>query len=147
MQSITHCFLLLLWVVLIPQSMAQSGSNESLSDEETLKHIKLELWPKAYRHGDVALLDRVLHDTFEMIDADGNRSNKQKELDFVKNNDWDPGEFEFRIERLEIYDDKFAVVDGTGEATGYRYKSSNFFIKENNEWKAIASHVSGYQEK
>lgn len=115
-------------------------------DEPTLRHFKTVLWPQAYRTQDVDLLDSMLHDTFEMIDADGNRSTKAKELEYVANNRWNPGAFEYRIERLQIYQGRFAVIDGTGVAERYSYKSSNFLVKEDGEWKAIASHVSGYRE-
>lgn len=51
------------------------------------------LWPRAYREQDTELLDRLLDDSFQMIDSEGKRSNK----------------------------------------------------KEGN-WRAVASHVSGYRE-
>lgn len=115
-------------------------------DEQTLRHIKTVLWPQAYRTQDVDLLDQLLHDSFEMIDAEGNRSTKQKELAYVRTNPWNPGKFEYRIERLEIYQGKFAVVDGTGVAETYTYKSSNALVKEDGQWRAIASHVSGLKQ-
>ena len=31
-------------------------------------------------------LDRLLHDSFEMIDDEGNRSTKKKELEYISNN-------------------------------------------------------------
>ena len=114
-------------------------------DYDVLRNFKTVLWPQAYRTQDVDLLDRLLHDSFEMIDDKGNRSTKKKELEYISNNQWDPGTFEYRIERLQIYQDSFAVIDGTGVAESYTYKSSNFLIKEDGVWRAIASHVSGYQ--
>ena len=117
------------------------------NDEALLRNIKLNLWPTAYRTQDADLLARILHDSFEMIDANGVRSTREQELDYVRNNQWDPGEFEYLIERLEIYEGGFAVVDGTGNAEKYTYKSSNFFVKQDGVWKAIASHVSGYKQK
>lgn len=118
----------------------------SLADDyEVLREFKTVLWPQAYRTQDVALLDRLLHDSFEMIDAEGNRSTKQTELEYISKNRWNPGTFEYRIERLQIYQGSFAVVDGTGVARAYTYKSSNFLIKEDGVWRAIASHVSGFQ--
>ena len=116
-------------------------------DYDVLRHFKTVLWPQAYRTQDVELLDRLLHDSFEMIDAEGNRSTKAKELEYVSENQWNPGTFEYRIERLQIYQDSFAVIDGTGIAADYSYKSSNFLIKEDGVWRAIASHVSGFQTK
>lgn len=112
-------------------------------DEQTLREIKTVLWSQAYRTQDVELLESLLHDSFQMIDSDGNRSTKQLELDFVANNKWDPGNFEYQIDRLQIYMDVFAIVDGTGIADTYTYKSSNVLIKEDGRWQAIASHVSG----
>jgi len=114
-------------------------------DYEELRNFKTVLWPQAYRMQDVDLLDRLLHESFEMIDDEGNRSTKKKELEYISNNQWDPGTFEYRIERLQIYQGSFAVIDGTGVAESYTYKSSNFLIKENGVWRAIASHVSGYR--
>ena len=114
-------------------------------DYEVLRNFKTVLWPQAYRTQDVDLLNRLLHDSFEMIDDEGNRSTKKKELEYISNNQWDPGSFEYRIERLQIYQGSFAVIDGTGIAESYTYKSSNFLIKEDGVWRAIASHVSGYQ--
>jgi len=70
------------------------------NDEETLRHPKTVLWNQAHRTQDLELLDRLLHDSFEMIDADGNRSTKAEELAYIRDNQWDPGEFEYRIERL-----------------------------------------------
>ena len=121
-------------------------SSAALADDyDVLRHFKTVLWPQAYRTQDVELLDRLLHNSFEMIDADGNRSTKQQELEYVRNNKWDPGSFEYRIERLQIYQGSFAVIDGTGVAEKYTYKSSNFLVKEDGAWRAIASHVSGYK--
>ncbi len=124
-----------------------SSPSAFAGDEESLREIKTKLWPTAYKTQDAELLDSILHSSFEMIDSDGSRSDREKELNYVRNNRWDPGEFEYAIERLSIYEDRFAIIDGTGNAEKYTYKSSNVFIKENGEWKAIASHVSGYEEK
>ena len=52
--------------------------------EDTLRHVKTVLWNQAYRTQDVELLDRLLHDGFQMIDADGNRTTKQDELAYIR---------------------------------------------------------------
>lgn len=116
-------------------------------DYDVLRNIKTVLWPQAYRTQDVELLDRLLHDSFEMIDGEGNRSTKQEQLERVRSSHWNPGTFEFRIERLQIYQGSFAVIAGTGIAETYTYKSSNFLVKEDGEWRAIASHVSGRRSR
>lgn len=113
-------------------------------DEKALRRFKTELWPKAYSNQDVELLDSLLHDTFQMIDADGNRTTKDDELAWVRENPWGVGEFEYRIERLDIYGDA-AIVSGEGVASEFSYRSSNVLIKRNGKWRAVASHVSGVQ--
>lgn len=112
-------------------------------DYEILRNFKTVLWPQAYRTQDVELLDRLLHDSFEMINGEGIRSTKKDQLEYVSNNRWDPGSYQYRIERLQIYQGSFAVIAGTGIAENYTYKSSNFLVKEDGVWRAIASHVSG----
>jgi len=112
-----------------------------------LTHFKTVLWPQAYRTQDVELLDRLLHDSFRMIDDEGNRSDKPGELQRVSERAWNPGSFEYRIERLDIHDGRWAIIAGTGLAEKYSYRSSNVLIKEDGRWQAVASHVSGYQER
>lgn len=137
-------FLLAALILILPVT----GSGESPSeDEAALRHLKTVLWPQAYRTQDVALLDRILHPTFQMIDAEGKRSTKEAELAFVAANAWDPGAFEYRIERLDVYDGRLAVVDGQGVASAYSYRSSNVLIKEDGRWQAIVSHVSGVESR
>lgn len=121
--------------------------SQHTSDEDTLRHFKTVLWNQAYRTQDVELLERLLHDSFQMIDGDGNRTTKQDELAYIRDNAWDPGEFEYRIERLEIYRGQFAIIDGTGIATNYTYTSSNVLIKDHGEWRALSSHVSGVKDR
>ncbi len=119
----------------------------SANDEETLREFKTVLWPKAYRTQDVELLDRLLHDSFVVINDAGEASTKKGELEYIANNQWDKGEFEYRIERLDIYDSKVAIISGKGIASNYSYTSSNVLIKEDGRWQAISSHVSGIKEK
>ena len=126
--------------------MSELPYRDAVSDEQILRHFKTVLWPQAYRTQDTELLDRMLHDSFQMIDGDGNRSTKADELGWISENEWDPGNFEYSIERLDIYDG-MAIVDGTGTATSYTYKSSNVLLKEDGEWRAVASHVSGYRPR
>jgi len=93
-----------------------------------------------------ARLGWLLHDSFQMIDDQGNRSTRRQELARAADSAWDPGTFEYRIERLDIYDGRWAIIDGSGIAETYRYKSSNILIKEDGRWQAVASHVSGHKE-
>ena len=127
--------------------IVQSGSQDIASDKERLRHFKTVLWPQAYRNQDTELLNRLLDESFQMIDGEGNRSTKQEELEWIAENTWNPGTFEYRIERLDIYGGDTAIIDGTGLAAEYQYQSSNVLIKKDGEWRAVASHVSGYRER
>ncbi len=128
-------------------AFATTATADDEDDEATLRHFKTVLWPKAYREQDVELLDRLLHDSFEMISANGERSTKQDELEYIRNNAWTAASFEFRIERLDIYDGSTAIISGQGITDTYTYRSSNILIKVNGQWRAIASHVSGVKDR
>ena len=130
-------------VIGVATLVGSAAHAQSTADEAELRRIKTELWPKAYREQDTELLGQLLHESFQLIDADGNRSNRARELEWVAANAWDPGEFEYRIERLDIYDGRWAIVAGEGVASEYSYRSSNVLIKKDGRWQAVASHVSG----
>jgi hypothetical protein len=108
-------FLLMLSVAWAPLQFAADLE----SDDAQLRHIKTVLWPQAYRTQDAALLDSLLHESFQLIDDSGRRSTKQQELEWIAANAWNPGTFEFRIERLDIYNGQTAVVAGRGIASDY----------------------------
>lgn len=122
-------------------------------DKDQLRHLKTVLWPQAYREQDVKLLDRILHPTFQKIAASGQITHKQDELEYISKHKPSYQSFRFEIERLEIYEGKFAVVSGTGfieevgtqGKTERRYRSSNHLIKLEGRWQAVSSHISGVQ--
>ncbi len=130
---------------------SRPASGEPPSDEVVLRQMKEDLWPRAYREGDPALLDRILAKEFQMIDPDGGWSNKQKELEYVAKNKAQNKSFRFEIRRLEVFENGTAVIAGRGIVVGpksdpdggYQYESSNILIKRDGRWQAIASHVSG----
>jgi len=120
-------------------------------DEATLRHLKQVEWPKAYREQDTVLLDRILADEFQLIDSDGVSSNKRDQIEYIKTHKPTYISFEFRIQRLDIFENNTAVVSGTGTIRSkdkkgeYNliYQSSNVLVKRNGDWKAISSHTSG----
>ena len=120
-------------------------------DKSELRRLKEDLWPRAYREGDAALLGRILASEFQMVDPDGNWSDKAKELDYVSKHKTKNRSFRFEIRRLEVFENGTAVVAGRGVVIGpesdpnggYEYQSSNILIKRDGRWQAIASHVSG----
>lgn len=130
-------------------------SADRAEDEKALRQLKEVDWPKAYREQDTTLLDRILADEFQMVDADGNWSTKAEEIDYIRKNRPSYDSFRFVIRRLEIFENGTAVVAGTGIIHGkdekglykIEYQSSNILIKRGDLWKAIASHVSGVKRE
>lgn len=130
-----------------PAPAAAAGS----SDEAALREIKETLWPRAYAEQDVELLDEILADEFQMVDAEGNWSTKHDEIEWVRANAPSYDSFVFEIKRLEIFPNGTAIVAGEGTVTDTgddnpvvsTYQSTNILIKRNGAWRAVASHVSG----
>lgn len=145
-----------LWlaVLLIVLPAAFLGA-EASSDEAALREIKEVLWPRAYAEQDVALLDSLLADEFQMVDAEGNWSTKADELEWVRSNPPSYDSLVFHIKRLDIFENGTAIVAGKGVITGsdeegpytVEYQSTNVLIKRDGTWKAVASHVSGVEKK
>ena len=126
------------------------------ADTARLRELKEVLWPKAYREQDPALLAQILADEFESIDGEGSRSTKAEELDYVRKNKPSYDSFRFVIRRLQIFENRTAVVSGTGyietkskdgkKASKTEYQSSNVFLERDGRWQAISSHVSGIKK-
>lgn len=116
-------------------------------DSLNLRHLKEVLWPKAYREQDTLLLDRILGDDFQMVDASGNWTTKAQEIDWIKEHVTRSDSFWYEIKRLDIYQNGTAIISGTGhiinDSTKTIYQSSNVLIKRDSLWKAVTSHVSG----
>ncbi len=117
------------------------------ADYEILKHLKEINWPKAYREQDTVLLDAILGNDFQMIDASGNWSNKTLELEWIKKHSSSYDSFFYEIKRLDLLPNGTAMICGTGhifnDSLHTIYQSSNVLVKRGDGWKAIASHVSG----
>ena len=142
---------LLLAVTLYLTLTTHSYGVELDNDEQQLRHIKQELWPKAYKNQDVALLNSILAPSFELVTSDGKRFSKADELASLPNHRWPHKTFAFEISRLDIYEGKFAIVSGEGRGTGknekgpycFKYQSSNVLHKIDSKWRGTLSHVSG----
>ena len=93
------------------------------------------------------MLDQILDQSFQLIDAKGNTYSKTDELEWIKANQSKPDSFFYEIKRLDVYKNGTAIVAGTGhvfnDSSKMTYQSSNVLIKKNGVWKAINSHVSG----
>jgi hypothetical protein len=120
------------------------------TDEAVLRKFKTEDWPRAYSTQNVELLGRMLADTFQVVDGDGNWSTKREEIDWLAKNQWKNDGFVYTIKRLDIYGGDTAIIAGEGRITFKAgkprvetYQSTNVLVKENGTWRAVASHISG----
>ena len=119
-------------------------ANSPAEDRAALTELKTTKWPRAYLKQDVELLAQILHPSFQLTDVNGETSSRTRELELLETTPWRPAHFEYNIERLEIYEGRFAVVAGRGCTDSSTYVSSNHLVKEDGRWRAISSHVSGY---
>lgn len=150
MRILSACVVLGIALVLGPSA---TSLGDPPGEAAELQHLKQVLWPKAYREQDVALLDRILADEFQMIDGSGQWSTKHDELEWIAKHRPAYDSLNFEIRRLDVFENGTAVVAGTGVIRGTddegpyvaEYQSSNILIKRDGMWKAIASHVSGYR--
>lgn len=116
-------------------------------DQVRLRQLKEVAWPTAYREQDTLLLDAILDDSFQMVDADGNWSDKAGELSWIKAHAMSHDSFRYEIKRLDVVENGTAIVAGTGhiinDGKESLYESTNVLVKKDGQWRAIASHVSG----
>lgn len=150
--------LLVIAIVLLSCTTPSPNSTVNVinsEDEQILRNLKTSLWPKAYNEQDTALLSRILHDDFQLIDDNGDTYSKKDEMEYVANYGPSYSSFDFEITRLDVFDNGTAMITGKGVMKGLddqgayvtTYTSSNTFIKVEEDWKAINSHVSGVKEE
>lgn len=142
-------------ILLMSCSSSSNSTVITASDKDALREFKTLHWPKAYSEQDTALLSKLLHDDFEMMDDNGDVFSKADEMEYVAKYGPSYNEFDFQITRLSLFPNGTAVVSGIGTMKGIdageayitTYKSSNTLVKQAGEWKAINSHVSGVKEE
>jgi hypothetical protein len=146
-------YLLLLLLIIISFSCDCTRPDYSvISDREIeeLHYLKEIQWPKAYRDQDTVLLNRILAEEFQFIQDDGSYSDKEAELDWIKNNAFAYDTFYFEIRSVNVFENGTAIVSGTGhilvDTAKVIYQSSNVLIRRDGRWQAISSHVSGVEE-
>ena len=99
-------------LALLPSILFAAEANPA--DAAKLREIKEVSWPKAYREGDGALFDKILATEFQMVDDSGTVSNKREELDYISKNRPSYKSFRYEITRLDVFENRTAVVAGTG---------------------------------
>lgn len=152
LKKLSPVFALLIFSFCFLECSQKSNTKKELitqQDSLILKNLKEVLWPKAYREQDTLLLDRILDDSFQMIDGSGKTFKKKDEIAWIKKHATKHDSFRYEIKRLDIYKNGTAIVAGTGhirnDSTYSIYQSSNVLVKRDTVWKAILSHVSGFE--
>ena len=138
-----------------PSSTASNASALTEDDESRIREIQMTLWQKAYDEQDTVLMDQLFHDDFQLVDDNGDTYSKEDEMTYVANYGPTYDEFAFDILSLNLVENGTAVIFGkgtmkgvdSGEAYITTYKVTNVLVKENGDWKAISSHVSGVKEE
>ncbi|MEQ9403749.1 MAG: nuclear transport factor 2 family protein [Cyclobacteriaceae bacterium] len=157
MMKIFFVSLILAFLVSCSTSDQASSSEAILSDDdyEVLTNLKMVSMAKAYDDQDTVLLDQLLHENYLLVDDGGLTYSKKDELAYVAEYGSSYDSLFFDIKSLEIFKNGTATLFGEGTIVGsdldgsysLSYKSTDVFIKENGEWKAISSHVSGTKEE
>lgn len=125
------------------------------NDESAVKEIQMIQWQKAYDEQDTVLLGKIFHEKFQLVDDNGDTYSKSDEMEYVANYGPTYDEFDFEIINVNLLANGTATIFGkgtmkgidSGEAYITNYKVTNVFVKENGQWQAISSHVSGVKEE
>jgi len=146
---------LTLFIFILNLSYAQANSKKTTHENDLayLTQLKQQVWPTIYKTSDVAGLNDLTHEDFVIVDPKGVTTPKTEELAFLKTYRWPHKEFEYDIQRINIFENNTAIVAGQGRASGtndkgdycFTYVSTNVLIKISDQWIAIQSHVSGYK--
>ena len=123
-------------------------------DIAILTEKKVIVWPKLYAERDADGLDEFLADGFKVLEPDGTVRTKGDEIEWLRETppNRELSDFIFTIEEILFATDSIAVVYGHGDSTRetedgqpcrHNYWSSNTFVKQNDVWKPVFSHVSG----
>ena len=132
---------------------ACAAQPDRATDADTLRKLKLAVWPSIYRTQDAAALDEFLADEFVMITNSGDVVPKADEVASLADTPWNgPDDFVYTIADIVFVDDNTAIVYGRGDSTrqndagepcAHSYLSSNTFARRGSAWKPVMSHVSG----
>ena len=155
-----------LFILLIGASLLYSCSTSTSSNKETkpvtdgsdigvLTDIQQNQWVKAYLEQDTVLLDKILHERYQLIDDNGDRYTKQDELTYISSYPASYSTQEYEILEIDLIENGSAIViakatlKGEDGAEAYitTYTSSTTFVKMDGQWSAINSHVSGVKEE
>ena len=120
--------------------------------EQQLISLKREIG-KAYVRRDLAALERIYADDYTVTDSVGAKSGKAQEIERMKSGSVVYESTSYDDVTVRIYGD-VAIVAGRGTVKGRgkdgafhrQYFSTNVFVKERGQWRAVAAHISGVKD-
>jgi len=135
-------------LLLVLAGAVAQQKKSAANDEAALKAIE-EKWEVASVKADVATLGAILADTFVSTSADGHVQTKAEMLAALKSG-------EVKFEKSDVDDLKVTVYGNAaiimgrwtgkvvekGEASESTERFTDTFIKQNGQWKCVASHSS-----
>ncbi len=155
MKYLLHFFCIALLLSCSSPSATPEIAVVNENDASVVKDIQMIQWQKAYDEQDTVLLGKIFHDKFQLVDDNGDTYSKSDEMAYVANYGPTYDEFDFEIININLLANGTATIFGkgtmkgtdSGEAYITNYKVTNVFVKENGQWQAISSHVSGVKEE
>lgn len=132
--------------------VAFAGDNQQ--DIAVLTEKKIVVWPRLYAERDADGLDEFLAAGFKVLEPDGSVRTKDEEIEWLRETppDEEESDFLFTISEIFFADNGLAIVYGHGDSTRetedgqpcrHNYWSSNTFIRQDDTWKPVFSHISG----
>lgn len=151
MKKAPYALVISAWLSLLAAGGALAGDRQT--DVAILTEKKVAIWPKLYAERDADGLDRFLADGFKVLEPDGTVRTKDEEIAWLRDTPPDDEASDFLFTIVEIvFADDVAVVYGHGDSTRstndgrpchHNYWSSNTFVRDDDDWKPVFSHVSG----
>jgi ketosteroid isomerase-like protein len=122
------------------------------SIEQKLIHLKHEIG-RAYMKRDVAALERLYADDYTVTDDQGETTNKTDEIERLQTGGVIYESTSYEDVKVRVYGN-VAIVAGRGTVKGRnssgpfhtQYYSTNMFVREKGEWRAVAAHISGVKK-
>ena len=146
--------LVLLATLVVGAAGARGARSDAPADEAAIRELKEVRWPRAYlsRIPPSSTGSSRRNSRWWTATATGRR--RQKSLPWVAKNKPSYESLTFAIRRLEIFENGTAIAAGMGTIRGTdedgpyvaEYQSTNVLIKRDGQWRAVASHTSGYKK-
>ena len=129
-------------------ALAQPKSAAAGSVEAELKAIEAK-WDAANLKGDIAALDAIFAASFITTNAEGKTRTKAEVLASLKSGETKYQSAQADDLKVTVYGDA-AVVNGRwkgkvvekGKLVDSTERFTDFFVKQNGQWKCVASHAS-----